>query len=452
MKNDQSESSEAEQAESKSFIWVSKDFSCLGFALKCKKEGHNVKIAYENDELEPEQEEAYGLVGEGLVECVPMEKVFKARDQHADAYWVFDSNHLADYSDALRQEGFKVWGSGELCHKLEHDRGFGVDVADEAGFDIPYTEDFTSVDKAIAFLEKNADKAYVCKPNDDESYLTYVPQSETPESANKELRTYLKSMDDGSSFILQQVIRGVEVDVEVFVFQGKPYFAWVDLECKRRNSGDKGSLIGCSQNISFIVPLDSPLVQTTIAKMYQFCEEQNYTGFADVNVILSDNKVYFLEWTWRYGFSAHPTLFFPLLIAPLGETFAAMIDGKTENFYDRFRKGFAAGVLMYIDNPRSGYPLHVSKDVSPNFYHYECCSDSEIEDPEQDFYLAGFGQEVGVVFGHNYSLVDAAKKALANALLINYPACAYREDLDQMDFPSSPIKRHEALDALGMFR
>lgn len=435
------------------FIWCTADFSGLGFALMCKREGHDVLVGYENDQIEeetPEKQEGFERVGEGLVDKMPMAELFKERSKHRDAYFVFDMNKLWEYADKLRKEGFKVWGASELTQRLELDREFGVQIAKKAGFDIPEYQTFQAVDDAIEFLEANEDKAYVCKPNDSESHLTYVPQSENAESSNRELRAYLKSMDDGKEFILQEKIKGVEAAIECFFFKGKPYFANVDLECKRKNSGDKGELTGCSGGIGFVVEIDTPIVKETIGKMFSYYEKEKYTGFGDASVILSDNQVYFLEMCDRFTYNAHPMFFSSLLIAPFGETLAAMIDGKTDKFYDRFRKGFGSSIRMYLDHVKTGLPLFVSKDVSNRFFHFEAYQDDTCEDPDTDFCLAGYGEDVGIICGHGWTTEDAGKNALSNALKINYPLVAYREDLDERGYDSSPVKRYEALCALGL--
>jgi phosphoribosylamine-glycine ligase len=435
------------------FVLCTKDFSGLGFALMLKEEGQDVIVGYGDPDIKkkkPEEQDAYNLVGEGLVDCIGFDGLFSKRAQHKDAYWIFDTNHHSDKADQLRSEGFKVWGTSEITESLEHDRDVGVEIAQKHGLDIPETEEFSDAEPAIAFLEKNEDKSYVCKPHDSESHLTYVPQSESPASANKELRSYIRSMADGENFILQEKIKGVESNTECFFFQGEPYFAWVDLECKRKNSGDKGELVGCAQDIGFIVDLNKPIVQRVVGPLFPFFQRLRYTGFADVNVILSDNRIYFLEFCARFGYNAHPMLFRSLLIAPFGETLIQMIDGPDENFYDRFRKGFGSSITMYIDHPQMGLPIFITKDVAKWFYAYELYQDKDTEDKEEEFSLAGFSNEVGVICGHAYAMVDSAKNALDNALKVNFPLCGYREDLNETDFPSSPIKRFEALDAMGM--
>jgi phosphoribosylamine--glycine ligase len=434
------------------FIWCTRDFSGLGFAVKLQDEGCDVIVAFEPDpDQDPEKDEAYSLVGSGIVEREPMAQVFKNRTKHRAAYWIFDSNYLWEYADKLRKEGFKVFGASELTSKMEHDRDYGVSIAKKSGLDIPPMQTFSDVQDAIAFLESQPNKAYVCKPDDADSHLTYVPQSETPEAANRELRAYLLSMDDGQEFLLQQKMRGVEVNVECFFYKGRPYFAWVELECKRKNSGDKGELTGCSQDLAFIVDMNAPIVANTVAKMFPYYENLKYTGFGDLNVILADNQVYFIEFCNRFGYDAHATLFSTLRIKPFREVLANIIDGKgIDDAYTWFRKGFGAGIRLYLDNPKTGFPLFVSKDVKDRFYHYEAYQDGNQEDPEQDFCLAGFGGEVGIITGFGYTMKDAAKNALENALKINYPCCAYREDLDEENYPSSPIKREQAISAMGL--
>jgi phosphoribosylamine-glycine ligase len=434
------------------FAVITKDFSGLGWAIMLQREGHEVVIGYENKDLEeepPERQDGYLLVGNGLVAKEPMEQLFGRRSKLKDVYWIFDSNNLWEYGEKLRKEGFKVWGASELTHKMEHDRDYGVAIAKKYGFDLPLTKTFTNIDEAVTFLEQNEDTSYVCKPNDADSYLTYVPQSEVAESANRELRAYLRSMNDGTEFILQEVVKGVEAIPECFFYKGEPYFAWVEVECKRKNSGDKGELTGSSQGIGFLVDLDAPIIKNTVAKLFPFYKELRYTGFADVDVIIKDNRFYFIEFCNRFGYDAHANLFLNLLITPFGECLANMIDGKLAGFYDRFRKGFGAAIRMYLDNIRTGFPLYVSKDVEHKFFHYEAYQE-DVEHPETDFQLSGYGYEIGIICGHGWTLKDAAKSALDNALKVNFPLCSYREDLDEENYPSSPIKRWNALNAMGL--
>lgn len=436
------------------FILCTQHFGSLGFAMMLKAEGHEVLMACEPPEdlgeKHPEDADNFFVVGEGIIERQPMSEVFRDNAKYRGAYWIFDSNHLFAYADKLRALGHKVFGTSALTHRMENDRDFGMDIAKKAGFNVADSQQFSDIDEAIQFLEANEDKAYVCKPNNAESHMTYVPAEwETSDAANKELRSYLPCLDT-DDFILQEKIKGIEVNIEAWFYKGVPYFSWVDLECKRKNSGDKGELAGGSQEIGFITEMDNGIVTRIMAKMFPFFRSKQYTGFGDVNVILADNEIYFVEYCCRMGYLAHINLFTNLCIAPVGETFAAMIDGKTQGFYERFRKGFGAAILMYLDHAKYGFPLYVSRDIADSFFHYDSYQDEGCEDDEQDFRLAGYGYEAGVICGYGFTPKTAAKDALDKALKVNYPLCAYREDLDEDNYPQSPIRRHEALNAMGL--
>lgn len=438
------------------FIICTRDWSGLGFALMLKDEGNDVLMAFNPPpDLEPDKEESYFRVGEGLVDRVPLQEAFKSRYKHRQAYWIFDGNHEWEFGDKLRKDGFKVLGASQWTERMEHDRDYGVDVAKKAGLDIPDSTEFSDAESAIAFLESNENKSYVCKPNAEsgatvEAYMTYVPQADTPEDANRELRSYLRSIEITDDFILQEKVNGVEVNVECFFYRGRPFFAHANFESKRKNSGDKGELTGCAQDVEFIVPMDCPLVTSTVGKMFPTCQRQSFTGFGDINCILSDNKVHFIEWCYRFGYNSHPNLFMNLAISPTGEMLSKMMDGKIENFYQHFRKGFGASILMYADHPKIGFPLHVSPEVHKKFYHYEAYQDEAADDPECDYCIAAFGEQIGIIGGFGYTIKDAAKDALRNALKINYPFAAYREDLDESNYDSSPEKRYEAMCAMGL--
>ena len=59
-----------------------------------------------------------------------------------DAVILVDMVGFGKEADKLRSEGFKVYGGSEIADNLELDRTFGLDVASNAGIEIPESQDF----------------------------------------------------------------------------------------------------------------------------------------------------------------------------------------------------------------------------------------------------------------------------------------------------------------------
>lgn len=437
-----------ESTEKKRFVVATRDFSGLGFAKLISDAGYEVVLAaLLLEDLEPEHRANYLDVGKDIVRKASFTKMFAARDKFKDWYWFFDQNNLNEYAQQLMDEGFKVWSGSELAGKMEHDRHFGIELAERAGLASPDEHEFTMLGEGCALLDANPDKAYVFKPNEsDGTWETYVPDSEKDAAANRELYTYLEALPEGNlgGYILQERKKGVEANFEVWVHKGVPFFAWCDLECKKKLNDDMGPLVGGAQDIAFTVPIESLGVQETCAKLLELEEFKDYSGYLDMNVIIAEKENYFLEFCARTGYPAHPTLYSTLAKDPFPEILADMIDGSVEEFYRHFKHGFGAGITLYSDKNKHGMPLYVSEEVDHLFFPY----DSTMRDDAMLTCGAGKDIEVGVITGHGYTLKQAAEEALANMRKVNFPNRSARTDLDRNCYPSSPQGRYDALLAM----
>lgn len=436
-----------EKVEKDCFIVVTKDMSGLGWAKKLMDEGYDVLMAVKYpEEMEDDELEKLQSVGDGIVPIEDLDDVMKDRKEYKSYFWIFDQNHYWEEGEILRKEGFKVLGGSKLAYDMENDREFGVDLVHQAGIETPETEEFSTPEDGIAFLEENGDRAFVFKPNSEDSgWKTYVPDSEKAPAANEELRTYLSCLPQGNSggFILQEKIKGIETNFEIWLYKGKPYFAFCDLECKKKCNDDLGGLVGGAQDIAFTIPLECKGVQETVMKLTKLPEFKDYTGFLDVNIIVADRAPYFLEFCARKGYPAHTTLFHALALSKYGEIIKAMLDGDVRDFYKHFKHGFAAGITLYADSRNSGVPIYVSEEVEHLFYPYDTYSDGETT------LLARSDMEAGVITAHAYTLKTAAEEAIENMKKVNFPDRGGRTDLARNDYPSAPQARYDALEAVG---
>jgi len=352
-------------------------------------------------------------------------------------------------ADQLRAEGYFVLGGHDLADKLEHDRKFAADITKKAGVDVPETYEFKDISKGLDLLDKNPDKAYIFKPDepDNESWVTTVPDNERDDKANLEMRLFLESQSDGNSnYILQERKNGVELNVECMLFDGKPYFAYANFECKKNANKDLGALVGCAHDIHFTIPLESKILHETIYKVIALPEFRDYTGFVDMNVIAGDRRYWFLEYCCRFGYNSHPNMFINLAISPLGKIFSDMLTGEDlENFYGHFREGFGASITLRRECPVSGLPIMIDESIEHKFYHFDTYLENDV------WKLAGYAKETGIICGFDYDLKSAAEDCLKNLEKIHYPGRYARTDLDETKYFSNPYERWEASETMHLF-
>ena len=442
------------------FIIVTQDYSGLGWADMLLDENDALGGPRKAVDIEcimavmPKEEEddfdSFDKVGEGMVEKIPLEDLFKQRKKYRDWAWIWDGNHHAEFADKLRSEGFYVLGGHVLADRMEHDRDFGLSLIKKAGLTTPEYEEFQSIEDGIRFLEENEDRAFVFKPDepDNKAWVTTCPDSDNDEQANNEMLKFLASQNDGlGSYVLQERKKGVEINVEMWLYEGKPFFAHANFECKRKYNGDWGKMIGCAQDIEFLIPLHCKVLDETLWKLAALSEFKDYTGFLDMNLIVADNKYYFLEFCARFGYNSHPNLFLTLGISPISAILSDMLTGNVENFYEHFRAGFGASITMWIDDPVTGLPIIFDneQETESRFFHFDTYKDGD------DYYLAGYANEVGIICAHDYDLKSAAEEALRKFNRIHYSGHAGRTDLARTDYQTNPSERYLAAVSMKLF-
>jgi phosphoribosylamine--glycine ligase len=420
------------------FVLVTKWFTGLGFALRLQEEGHDVVVAVVGIDDQRKQA-SYALVGAGLVDRRPLAELMAERAGWRDAYWIWDENHAADENEALRREGFRVLGGGAYADAMEHDRAYCLRFVGEHGLEAPPSHRFETPNDALAFVEARPRTAYVFKPDEGENFETWLPESDKAAEANRELRAHLKSLKSTTPFILQERKDGVETNVEVWFVDGEPRFAFMCLESKRKLAGDLGDLVGCAFDFAFVIPLDSRAVRESVGRMFETYRKMRYTGFGDANFIAARDGVWFFEKCERFGYNAHPNLLWNLNLAPLGTTLASLLDGT---FAPRFSPGFGASVSLYMDHPRPGKAVGVPAGAEGQLYWYDVYREDGL------LLTAGYADNVAIAAGFGYTIPTAWEACLAVARGVTFPGRAFRIDGAGTDFPSSPLRRYEALVAM----
>ncbi len=428
------EPSESSEPSGRQFVIVTKDFSGLGWAKVLQSEGEDVCIATDYaSEDDPDFRKRMKRVGEGWVDVLSLSEALTKYRTDA-TYWVMAENCFPEFVAKLRAADQKVFPPNfELGEKLEHDRSMATDLATEAGLAPPETHEFSTVDEACAFLDDNPDTAYVFKPDSSEfNYMTFVPVRKDDTDANREVYTYLEHLTaDVGSFVLQERIpkdEAIEVNVELWLQDGVPFLALLGLELKRKNPDDLGEMTGCAGDFVQIIPVDSKLCQLTIAKLLPFYEDEGYSGFADVNVLITkDGQPHFLEVCNRFGYNAHVTMLLGLLTGTFGDLIADYVDGNTADFPSRFTDKVAGSLCLFLDHPRDGLPLHVDPSADARWYPF----DGREEDGQM--LLTGYTQEIGILVDTGSDIPSVAAKLvdqLRHKEAVSVPDLYYRTDTD----------------------
>src|SRR5205823_1486187 len=141
-----------------------------------------------------------------------------------------------------------------------------------------------------------------------------------------------------------------------------------------------------------------------------------------------------------FGYNSHPNLLWNLNLAPLGETLVSLVDGT---FEPHFSPGFGASVSMYTDHPRPGKVIGIPEEAARNVYLYDGRAADGL------LVTSGYSKDVAIALGFGYTIPTAWEACLAVARQVTFPGRAFRIDGAGTDFPSSPVRRYEALVAMG---
>lgn len=427
------------------FAVVTCDMSGLGFAAQLHDEGESVVLVTQNEDEDADALKLYEQVGKGWLRRLPLAKA-KTELRGENTYWIFTENNFPKVADALRKAGQKVFGTSAFSDKMEHDRDYAIEEARKCGLKSPETLECTSREQGLSHLDANPDTAYVFKPDEGTNAETFVPELDEDAAANEETYAYIEHMaKEPKSYILQERVRGTELNVEAWMFEGEPFFAFATLEAKRKQGGDYGEMAGCAGDVAWVVDLDSELVKMTVGKMFPFYKKQRYTGFADVNVILTGDGPCFLEACDRFGYNAHATLFRGLATDGLGNILADWMDGKIDDIPSRFADDFAASVCLFLDHPVPGLPVNVK--YGEQFHPFDGYKE------KGKFLLSGFSPEVGIFVDCGTTPEDAIDRAyekLCDEEAFSYPNRFFRLDLGDSGYPNAIVDRYHQLEQKGL--
>lgn len=256
--------------------------------------------------------------------------------------FVFDGCAHGDLQDWLRENGEAVIGGTKLTDELENDRQLGQKWFKRLGFDQPQSKNFTSIDDALAFVEKHSDQKFILKQNGDApKSLSHKGQFENSEDMIFHLRELKKAWSDQDygkfDMDLMEVVEGMEVAASAF-FNGKDFLknsagkvvGYLNWEEKKEVVGGLGETTGEMGTTFLGVDEDFPLFAEIVLRdgIVETLRDANFRGVFDINCILAkDGRLVALEPTCRFGVPATSYEFIEGLKSPCGELLGALARG-----------------------------------------------------------------------------------------------------------------------------
>ena len=314
-----------------------------------------------------------------------------------------------------------VIGASAKTEEVELDRYKGEELAKQCGFDIPQSYEFNTLDEGVKFLQQSNDM-WVFKPNSNQDLdLTYVEHYEG-ELLNKLKNEYKKRLGNKIEYILQKKVEGILLSTECW-YNGKEFKACNHtIEDKNFLTGDLGLAVGSMNNTVWMA---NGKIAKLVRNTKDFLDKAGYIGAIDANCIVSGDKIYFLEWSMRFGYDAIFALM-ALMKKPLNIFLQ-------NNFDVPFRRGFASTIRISIPPyPYSTKDLlsihakNIAIDRLPkDFYPVDIWLNPE----DKEFEVAGTDGIVGVLSAYGSTIKESVRLLYKNVKKIEISApLQYRTD------------------------
>jgi phosphoribosylamine--glycine ligase len=415
----------------------SKEGAGAWFSLRLIEEGHSVDYYLKNQKFAC-------VLGDICPE--PMDKIpdFSKYDLS-----LFDCTGMPKLAEQSVLQTPTI-GDGNLQSELEDNRLLGIEVMEQVGINVPFYEHFNDLSDAKRFIRKT-NKRYVFKPfstsgTEQDTATTYVAKSA------EDMLRYLDRLSinaKGAEFLLQEVVQGTEISTEAW-FNGEEFFLVNStLEEKKLMNDGKGPNTGCAGNLvwTYRAGTGNPYIFVEgLAKMKDFLKQYNYHGMIDLNTIVSEDHLYGLEWTPRFGYDATATLF-ALIASNLGDFLGAIASGSRPEYEIRglFASAIRLSIPPYPTEIQGKHPEDIpiegieEDDCIKNCYLYDACLDRS-----GDLVTCGVSGLVAVPICTGETIEQSFSRCYSKVEKINIPDMQYRTDLKE-----STCKRYSILDREG---
>jgi phosphoribosylamine--glycine ligase len=315
------------------FIIISEFGEILDLSIRLKNEGNDVLFCTLNED--------YKAIGEGIIP-----KTTNWHECLGQGYiWLVDGcgTFSASLCDWLRSKGEIVFGTSVGAAEIENDRQLGQKLFKKMGFKQPESQNFTSIDEAISFVEENKDKRWILKQNGDApkhlNHMGKFPGNEDMLFHLEELKQKWNVSEFGEfDCDLMEVVEGVEVAASVF-FNGDDFcknsegkvVGFINFEHKKAVNGNLGSTTGEMGTLFNGVTEDTDIFRDIIMhdELVKELRRCNFRGVFDINGCLTEDQGFVaFEATSRFGIPSSSYEFLEGLNMPVGELIEIVATGS----------------------------------------------------------------------------------------------------------------------------
>ena len=373
---------------------------CDGYcvALKLAQEGNKVWFYNANP--------AYKYVGRGIDNPLRVPSWTEYRNK-ADMI-IFDMTKMGKTADSLAKAGHVVLGGSEFGDKVELDRDFGQKLMkDNTSLNIPDYKKFTNIEQGIKYLEGKEDP-YVFKSLKNK-YMTFVGKDD-----NQGVIEYMRRIKDRSlDFILQQKVTGIEVSSEGW-FSGKEFMTPFNhtIEEKYFMNDNHGEQVGCQGSVVWTTEEDG-IVKAGLKPLEKILAKTGYKGPFDINLIVDEDKAWFLEICMRFGYAGVQN-FWELLEGDRTTFFYQFAKGNVDRW--AFKEGYAMAVVLsmppYPSSDEKGLSkIRGMKVIEPDYKNYKQVWYQDVTfDENYQPVIAGTDGIVAYITGYGSTIKEAVKR------------------------------------------
>jgi len=276
-------------------LFISQELIAGDVARRIYEEGHDVRLCILDETLT----EVYSGI---------LPHVTSWRDQISwvgkDGLIIFDDVGFGAEQDALRAEGYTVFGGSEEGERLETERAFGQRIFEHCGLKNPETHDFDSIFDALTFVQKHP-RAWVIKcSGHQQKHLAYIGTTHNGSDILHVLKQYINTLPDPQHFhiTLQERIFGVEMGIGRF-FNGKHWVGPIEYNIEHpRLYKDIGPIINEMGTLAWYGKNEKErMYREVLLPLEEYLRAANFRGDFSINCIINEDGIYPIEATTRFG-------------------------------------------------------------------------------------------------------------------------------------------------------
>lgn len=385
-------------------------------------------------------------VWKGLVPTIDateaVKDLLKVPHEERSSYFIFFGINVGfRFAQKLMNKGFNGNFPTEQDRIMEIDRNKGKDMVrrDYPALQVAEVHKFSTIEEAKTFLADNND-SWVLKGFDD-LCETVVPTKNDPEKNRRQILSALesgKASYEKAGFLLEKKIMDpIELTPEIVFVDGEPVSCTLDIELKKKGSGDSGRQVGCAANLVIPIDINEPLAQAAFPdKVFELAREHDGVFLWDASILIDpkDGTMYFGEFCPnRWGFDS---IYTEIEMAGGVKKFLNALVNKKNPYPDGV---FGFAVRVFGDKDSEDVPIDIDEDAKRNVWPMY------VKKGENGPVSSAYSEDAFVVTGKGDSIKEAIENAYTSLDLVSFENAEFRsrEDILSYAYPGSIPNRYD---------